>query len=261
MPAGLWGWPLEPFYPVLFFDVLRINVQEGSKEIKKSVYLALAIQKDGKKELLGAWIEQSNDAKFCMNIMDELRNRGLQDALIAVVGGLPGFPEAITAVFPKTEVQQCIIHLVRNSVNIISNKDRMALTGDLKKIYLAPNAKAAASALEDFSKTWDAQYPLISKSWQNRWTEVIPFLKFKPEIRKAIYTTNAIGSVNSAFQRVVKNKQAFTNDEEAMKFLATALQDIAKRWTKPIRDWRAALNQFAGIYGDRVPYDAAADTK
>jgi hypothetical protein len=250
--VGWWVLALEPFYPVLFFDSLWINVQEGSGVIRKAVYLVLAIRKNGQKEVLGMWVEQNKEVKYWMSVMNELKNRGLKDALIAVVDGLTGFPEAITAVFPKTEVQQCIIHLVRNSVKFLP-ENRQAVTDDLKKIYLAPNEKAAASALEDFSKTWDAKYPMISKSWRNRWAEVIPFLKFKPEIRKAIYSTNAIGSINVAIQRVVKNRQPFTNEEEAIQFLCTAMPEIAKHWTNPIRDWRAAVNQFAGVYGDRVP--------
>ena len=185
------GRALETFYPVLFFDALRINVRDGATVVKKAVYLALAIRLDGQKELLGMWIEQNEGAKFWMGIMNELKNRELQDALIAAVDGLTGFPEAITAVFPKTEVQLCIVHMVRNSVKFVSYKDRKAVTSDLKKIYLAPSEELAASALDDFVKTWDAKYPMIAKSWRSRWTEVIPSLKFNPEIRKAVYTTNA----------------------------------------------------------------------
>jgi transposase-like protein len=244
---------LEPFYPVMFFDALRINVREGTQVVKKSVYLALAIRMDGQKELLGIWIEQNEGAKFWMGIMNELKTRGVQDILIAAVDGLTGFPDAINTVFPKTEVQLCIVHMVRNSVKYVPFKDRKAVTGALKKIYLAPSAELAEAALDEFAAAWDAKYPMITKSWRTRWNEVIPFLKFSPEIRKAIYTTNAIESVNYTIQKIIKNRQSFPTDEAAMKLIFMGLQHIAKKWTMPIRDWGAALNQFAIIYGNRVP--------
>jgi transposase-like protein len=244
---------LDPFYPVLFFDALRINVREGSQVVKKSVYLALAIRTDGQKELLGLWIEQNEGAKFWMGIMNELKTRGVQDILIAAVDGLTGFPDAINTVFPKTEVQLCIVHMVRNSVKYVPFKDRKAVTGALKKIYLAPSAELAEAALDEFASTGDAKYPMIAKSWRTRWNEAIPFLKFSPEIRKAIYTTNAIESVNYTIQKIIKNRQSFPTDEAAMKLIFMGLQHISKKWTMPIRDWGAALNQFAIIYGDRVP--------
>jgi transposase-like protein len=245
--------PLERFYPVLFFDALRVNIRDEGHVSKKSVYLALAIRLDGQKELLGLWIEKNEGARFWMGIMNELKSRGLSDTLIACVDGLTGFPEAINAVFPDTDVQLCIVHMVRNSVKYVSYKDRKEITGDLKKIYLAPSEDAASQALEDFSAKWDKIYPSISKSWRNRWAELIPFLKFSPEIRKAIYTTNAIESVNYTLQRELKPRQCFPNDEAAMKLVFMTLQRISKRWTMPIRNWGAALNQFAIIYEDRVP--------
>jgi transposase-like protein len=185
------GRALDPFYPVLVFDALRINVREGSQVVKKSVYLALAIRMDGQKELLGLWIEQNEGAKFWMGIMNELKTRGVQDILIAAVDGLTGFPDAINTVFPKTEVQLCIVHMVRNSVKYVPFKDRKAVTGALKKIYLAPSAELAEAALDEFASAWDAKYPMIAKSWRTRWNEVIPLMKFSPEIRKAIYAANA----------------------------------------------------------------------
>jgi transposase-like protein len=247
------GRVLEPFYPIIFFDALRTNIREGSQVVKKSVYLALAIRLDGQKELLGIWIEQNEGAKFWMGIMNELKTRGVKDILIAAVDGLTGFPDAINTVFPKTEVQLCIVHMVRNSVKYVSFKDRKAVTGALKKIYLAPSAELAEAALDEFASAWDFKYPMISKSWRTRWNEVIPFLKFSPDIRKAIYTTNAIESVNYTIQKIIKNRQSFPNDEAAMKLVFMGLQHISKKWTMPIRDWGAALNQFAIIYGDRVP--------
>ena len=244
--------PLEPFYPVIFFDALRVNIRDEGHISKKAIYLALAIRLDGQKELLGMWIERNEGAKFWMGILNELKNRGAQDFLIAAVDGLSGFPDAIHAVYPDTEVQLCMVHMVRNSVKYVPHKDRKAVTTDLKEIYLAPSADAAETALERFSEKWDRKYPAISKSWRSRWSEVIPFMKFSPEIRKAIYTTNAIESVNYTLQRNLKTRQSFPNDEAAMKLIFMILRRISKRWTMPIRNWGEALHQFAVIYGDRV---------
>jgi transposase-like protein len=247
------GRALEPFYPVVFFDALRANIRENATVVKKSVYLALAVRMDGQKEILGLWIQGQEGAKFWSGILSELKMRGVKDMLIASVDGLTGFPDAINAVFPNTEVQLCIVHMVRNSVKYVSYKDRKAVTADLKKIYTAPSAELAETALDDFAKTWDPKYPLISKSWRNRWLEVIPFLKFSPEIRTAVYTTNAIESVNYTLQKVIRHRQSFPNDEAAMKLLFMALKNISKKWTMPFRNWGSVLNQFAVIYGDRVP--------
>ena len=245
---------LEPFYPVLFLDALRVNIRDEGTVVKKSVYLALAIRLDGQKELLGLWIEQNEGAKVWMSIMNELKNRGVQDILLAAVDGLTGFPEAISAVFPKTEVQLCIVHMVRNSVRFVPYKDRKAVTAGLKTVYLAASAEAASEALDAFALVWDKKYPMICKSWRNRWNEVIPFFKFSPEIRKAVYTTNAIESVNYTIQKVIKHRQSFPNDEAAIKLIFMGLKNISRKWTMPIRDWGFALNQFAIIYGeDRVP--------
>ena len=205
--------PLEPFYPVMFFDALRVNIRDEGHVSKKSVYLALSIRLDG----------------------------------------LTGFPEAVNAVFPETEVQLCMVHMVRNSVKYVPYKDRKAVTADLKEIYLAPSADAAESALNRFAEKWGRKYPSISKSWRNRWSEVIPFMKFSPEIRKAIYTTNAIESLNYTLQRNLKTRQSFPNDEAAMKLIFMILRRISKKWTMPIKNWGEALHQFALIYGDRVP--------
>jgi transposase-like protein len=245
--------PLEPFYPVVFLDALRVSIRDEGHVSKKSVYLALAIRLDGQKELLGMWIEQNEGSKFWMGILNELKNRGVRDILIAAVDGLTGFPDAIAAVFPKTEVQLCIVHMVRNSVKYVPYKDRKAVTTDLKEIYLAPSEDAAKTALEKFAGKWDGKYPAISKSWCNRWNEVIPYMKFSPEIRKAVYTTNAIESVNYTLQRNLKTRQSFPNDEAAMKLMFMILQRISKRWTMPIRNWGEAMHQFSVIYGDRVP--------
>jgi transposase-like protein len=245
--------PLESFYPVLFLDALKVNIRDEGHVIKKSVYLALAIGLDGQKEVLGLWIEQNEGSKFWMGILNELKNRGVNDILVAAVDGLTGFPDAINVVFPDAEVQLCMVHMVRNSLRYVPYKDRKAVTVDLKEIYLAPSADAAADSLERFSEKWDKKYPTISRSWRNRWNEVIPFMKFSPEIRKAIYTTNAIESLNYTLQRNLKTRLSFPNNEAAMKLIFMILQRIKKKWTMPIRNWGEALNQFALIYGDRVP--------
>jgi transposase-like protein len=211
--------PLEPFYPVVFLDALRVNIRDEGHVSKKAVYIALAIRLDGQKEVLGMWIEQNEGSKFWMGILNELKNRGLEDILIAAVDGLTGFPDAINAVFPKTEVQLCIVHMIRNSVKYVPYKDRKAVTTDLKEIYLAPSGDAAEAALEKFGEKWDGKYPAISKSWRSRWNEVIPYMKFSPEIRRAIYTTNSVESVNFTLQRNLKTRLSFPNDEPAMKLI------------------------------------------
>lgn len=244
---------LESFYPILFLDALVINAREDSKVVKKSIYMALGVNMEGKKELLGLWIDQSEGAKFWLRILNELKNRGLQDVLVAAVDGLSGFPEAIAAVYPKTEVQLCIVHMVRNSLKFVPFKDRKAIAADLKKIYGAASEEAAVDELEAFSARWDSKYPMISRSWKTRWPELTPFFKFPPAIRKVIYTTNAIESLNFSVRKITKNRQSFPTADAAMKLIFMALQNISQRWTMPIRDWGSALNQFAILYGDRVP--------
>jgi transposase-like protein len=244
--------PVEALYPVMFFDALRVNIRDEGHASKKSVYLALAVRLDGQKELLGMRSEKNEGAKFWLGILNELKNRGVQDILLAAADGLTGFPDAVNAVFPKTEVQLCIVHMVRNSVKYVPYKDRKAVTADLKEICLAPSEDAAAGALERFAEKWDAKHPAISKSLRSRWTEIIPYMKFSPEIRKAVYTANAIESVNYTLQRNLKTRQSFPNDEAAMKLIYMILQRISKRWTMPIRNWGEALHQFSLIYGDRV---------
>jgi len=245
--------PLESFYPVLFFDALRVNIRDEGHVSKKAVYLALAIGLDGQKEVLGLWIEQNEGSKFWMGILNELKNRGVNDILVAAVDGLTGFPDAINTIFPKTEVQLCMVHMVRNSLKYVPYKDRKAVAADLKKIYLAPSEDSALAALDSFSEKWNKKYSSISRSWRNRWSEVIPFMKFSLEIRKAIYTTNAIESLNYTLQRNLKSRLSFPNNEAAMKLIFMILQRMKKKWTMPIRNWGEALNQFALIYGDRVP--------
>jgi len=213
---------LEPFYPILFLDALVINVRENGKVVKKSIYMALAVNLEGRKELLGLWIDQSEGAKFWLRILNELKNRGLQDVLIAAVDGLSGFPEAIATVFPRTEVQVCIVHMVRNSLKFVPFKDRKAIATDLKRVYAAASEELAVEALEAFSRRWDAKYPMISRSWKSRWAEVTPFFKFPEPIRKAIYTTNAIESLNYSVRKITKNRGSFPTADAAMKLVFMA---------------------------------------
>ena len=243
---------LESFYPILFLDALVINVREDGKVVKKSIYMALAVNLEGRKELLGLWIDQSEGAKFWLRILNELKNRGLQDVLIAAVDGLTGFPEAIAAVFPKTEVQLCIVHMVRNSLKFVPFGPK-AIAAGLRKIYTAPSEEMAVDELEAFSNRWDPRYPMISRSWKSKWPDLTPFFKFPETIRKVIYTTNAIESLNFSVRKVTKNRQSFPTADAAMKLVFMALQNISTKWTMPIRDWGAALNQFAILYGNRVP--------
>jgi len=244
---------LDSIYPVLFMDAIRLNIREDAQVKKKVIYLALAIRLDGQKEILGLWVSENEGSKFWLAVMNELKNRGVKDVLIACVDGLTGFPDAIATIFPKTDVQLCMVHMVRNSCKFVSWKDRKVVASGLKNIYLAASEEAAMQAMDNFSKAWDKKYPVISKSWRNRWSEVIPFLKFSPEIRRAVYTTNAIESVNYAIRKSTNNRLSFPNDEAALKLVFMTLQRIAKKWTMPIKDWGSALNQFSIIYGDRVP--------
>lgn len=244
---------LETSYPIVFLDALMINVREDGKVVKKSIYMALAINWEGRKELLGLWIDQAEGAKFWMRVLSELKNRGLQDILIAVVDGLSGFPEAIATIFPKTEIQLCIVHMVRNSLKFVPYKDRKAVAADLKAIYASPSEEAALATLDIFAAKWDSRFPMISRSWRMCWPEVVTYFKFPEMIRKAIYTTNAIESLNYTVRKVTRNRLSFPSAEAAMKLVFMALQNISKKWTMPIHEWKSALGQFIIFYGDRVP--------
>jgi transposase-like protein len=215
--------------------------------------MALAINWEGRKELLGLWIDQAEGAKFWMRVLSELKNRGLQDILIAVVDGLSGFPEAIATIFPKTEIQLCIVHMVRNSLKFVPYKDRKAVAADLKALYASPSEEAALAALDIFAAKWDSRFPMISRSWRMCWPEVVTYFKFPEMIRKAIYTTNAIESLNYTVRKVTRNRLSFPSAEAAMKLVFMALQNISKKWTMPIHEWKSALGQFIIFYGDRVP--------
>ena len=244
---------LESVYPVVFLDAIVVKIRDGGHVVKKSIYLALAITLEGRKELLGLWIDQSEGAKFWLGILNELQNRGLKDILIAAVDGLTGFPEAIRTVFPGAQVQLCIVHLVRNSLRFVPYKDRRTVAVGLKKVYTAPTEEAALAALEEFSKDWDVKYPMISRSWKARWTEIAPFLAYPAEIRRVMYTTNAVESINYSLRKVTQNRLSFPNADAAMKLVYMALQNISVKWTMPIKDWSQALNQFAIMFNGRVP--------
>lgn len=244
--------PLDRMYPIVFFDALFTKGRSDGKVVRKSVYIALGINQEGQKEALGMWLAETESASFWMSIMTELSNRGLEDILIAAVDGLKGFPEAINAVYPDTNIQTCIVHMVRNSTKHVSYKDRKVLCADLKHIYKAPTEKEGQMALDDFSKKWDSKYPMISRSWRNNWEKLNEMFKYPEPIRKVIYTTNAIESLNSSLQKVLKKRSAFPTDDAIYKVLYLALTNVSKKWSMPIRDWGAALNQFAIYFEGRV---------
>ena len=244
--------PLDACYPLVFFDAIRVKVRDEGFVRNKAVYIALGILPDGTKEILGIWIEQTEGAKFWLRVMNELKNRGVGDILIAVVDGLKGFPEAINAVFPQTVVQTCIVHLIRNSMGFASWKDRKAIAQSLRGVYRATNAEAGLVALEAFEEgPWGQKYPAIAQSWRRHWEQVIPFFAFSEPIRRIIYTTNAIEALNSKLRRAVRTRGHFPSDEAAMKLLYLVLNHAAQEWKRAPREWFEAKTQFAVIFGDR----------
>lgn len=244
--------PLDGLYPIVYMDALQFKVRDGGQVRNKAVYLAIGVNMDGMKEVLGIWIAQTEGAKFWLQVVTELKNRGVDDILIACVDGLKGFPEAIETVYPKTEVQLCIVHMVRHSLKFVGWKQRKEVAADLRKVYTAATEKAAETRLAEFAAKWDERFPMISRSWQANWARVIPFFAHPPEIRKVIYTTNAIESLNMSLRKVTKARSSFPNDDAVLKLLYLALRNIATRWTRPIQNWKAALNRFAIVYEDRV---------
>lgn len=244
--------PLDALYPVIFFDCLRVKIRDEGVVRNKAVYLALGVRLDGCKEILGLWIEQTEGAKFWLRVMNELKARGLQDILIAVVDGLKGFPEAINTVFPETQVQTCIVHLLRYSLSLASWADRKRLVPGLRAIYRAATVEEAQDRLDDFASQWDQKYPSIAASWQRNWEQVIPMFAYPPEVRRVLYTTNAIESLHAQVRKVIKNRGHFPNDEAASKLIYLALRNIEKKWKMPAREWKGALNQFAVLYGERI---------
>jgi putative transposase len=243
--------PLDSVYPILFLDCIVVKSREEGKVCNRSVYLALGVNMEGQKELLGIWIAQSEGAKFWLGVITELKNRGVKDIFIACVDGLKGFPEAIESVFPNTQIQLCIVHLIRNSVKYVNWKDRKLICEDLKTIYTSATEQQAEGALDTFGRKWDSKYPTISQMWRKNWERVIPFFDYPEDIRKVIYTTNAIESLNRSLRKVIKTKGAFPNDASILKIFYLALTHIAKKWTMPIRAWKAALSQFAIRFAGR----------
>ena len=244
--------PLDAVYPIVYLDCIHVKVRDGAVRAK-AVYLSIGITLTGEKEVLGLWLSPNEGAKFWLQVVTELKNRGVQDIFVACVDGLKGFPEAIEAVFPATTVQLCIVHMVRHSLNYVSWKRRAEVAADLKRIYISATVEEAELRLGEFEAKWDADYPPIGQSWRRHWERLTPFFDFPPEIRKVIYTTNAIESVNYSLRKLTRHRGAFPSDEALLKLLYLALRNNSKKWTMPIRDWKAALNQFTIRYAERLP--------
>jgi putative transposase len=244
--------PLDSVYPIIYLDCIHVKVREGAVRVK-AVYLAIGITLAGEKEVLGMWLAQTEGAKFWLQVVTELRNRGVQDIFIACVDGLKGFPEAIEAVFPKAAVQLCIVHMVRHSLNYVSWKRRAEVAADLKRIYQSATLDEAEQRLGEFEAKWDEEYLPIGQSWRRNWTRLTPFFDYPPEIRKVIYTTNAIESVNMSLRKLTKNRGSFPSDEALLKLFYLALRNISQKWTMPIRDWKAALTRFTIQFEERLP--------
>ncbi len=251
--VGAWqARPLEPMYPVVFFDALRVKIREDAVVRNKAIYLALGILPDGTRDILGLWIENTEGAKFWMKVFNDLKTRGVADILIAVTDGLKGMGEALGAVFPSTTLQTCIVHLIRNSLDYASWKDRKLLAAALRPVYTAPSAEAAEQALNDFERgVWGQRYPTVTAAWRRAWDRVIPFFAFPPEVRRVIYTTNAIESVNSRLRKIIKTRGHFPSDDAASKLIWLALRNITADWSRSAREWKLAMNQFAILYEER----------
>jgi putative transposase len=247
--------PLDPVYPVIFFDALRVKIRDEGLVKNKAVYVALAFNTDGEKEVLGLWIEQTEGAKFWLKVMNELKLRGVNDILIAVVDGLKGFPEAITTVFPQTLVQTCIVHLIRNSLAFVTWKDRKTIMPSIRAVYQAENADMALIRLEEFEAEWGKRYPAIGQAWRRSWEHVVPFFAFAPAIRKMIYTTNCVEALNRSLRKIIKTRGSFPTDEAAFKLLYLAIKNAGVHWRRPI-EWTAAMGQFAIQFGDRFASSA-----
>jgi len=245
--------PLDPIYPILYLDALQVKVKDQGRVSNKAIYLAIGVNISGIKEVLGMWASENEGAKFWLSITTELKNRGVKDIFIACVDGLKGFPEAIETIYPKTQVQLCLVHLVRFSLAYVSYKDRKALAADLKLVYRAATVEEAEHKLTEFAEQWDARYPSIAKSWRLNWARIVPMFGFPEDIWRAVYTTNAIESLNMSLRKVIKTRASFPNDEAAFKLLYLALRNIAKKWTMPIPHWSQAMNAFSIIFEGRVP--------
>jgi putative transposase len=243
---------LDAVYPIVYLDCIVLKIRQDKQVINKAVYLALGVNMDGHKELLGLWLSENEGAKFWLNVLTELQNRGVKDILIACVDGLKGFPDAINTVFPSTQIQLCIVHMVRNSVKFVPWKDYKPVTADLKQIYQSVTEEEALLALDQFSERWDEKYPQISRSWRAHWNNINTLFNYPEDIRKAIYTTNAIESLNSVIRKAIKKRKLFPTDDSAKKVIYLAIQDASKKWTMPIKNWKSALNRFMIEFEQRL---------
>lgn len=245
---------LAPVWPIVYFDGIVVHVRGANGRVAQhTIYVALGVNLQGYKELLGLWLGENEGAKFWLGCLTDLKSRGVSDIFVACIDGLSGFPEAIRAVFPQASVQLCLVHLVRAALRYVSTADSKAVVADLKKIYRAATVLEAEQALEAFSQAWDAKYPTIAKQWRAKWADIIPLFDFPPSIRKAIYTTNAIESVNSVIRKFTRNRKIYPNEESALKIIYLAIREASQKWTMPIRHWRTALNHFAILYEGRLP--------
>ena len=244
--------PLDAVYPIVYLDCIVVKIRQDKQVINKAVYLALGVNMDGHKELLGLWLSENEGAKFWLSVLTELQNRGVKDILIACVDGLKGFPDAISAVYPATQIQLCIVHIVRNSLRYVPFKDYKAVAANLKQIYKAATEDEALQALDEFAERWDEKYPQISRTWRTHWQNLNTLFNYPEDIRKAIYTTNAIESLNSVIRKATKKRKLFPTDESATKVIYLAIQAASKKWTMPIRNWKPALNRFMIMFEERL---------
>lgn len=244
--------PLDEVYPIVYLDGIVIKVRQDKQIIRKTMYIALGINLEGRKECLGLWLSENESSKFWLGVLNDIQSRGVKDILIASVDGLTGFPEAINAVFPQTDIQLCIVHMVRNSLKYVGYKERKEVAADLKQIYQSITEEEALLALEQFETKWDAKFPSIGKSWRNHWDNVSTLFLYPEAIRKAIYTTNAIESLNSVIRKAIKNRKIFGHDNSAFKIVFLAIESASRKWTMPIRDWNSAMNQFIILHEERL---------
>jgi len=245
--------PLEALYPIIYLDALYVKMRHEGRVENRAVYVAVGIKLDGLKDVLGLWTGNAEGAKFWLTILTELKNRGMKDVFIACVDGLTGFPEAIETVFPMTIVQLCIVHMVRNSLNYVNWKERKFVAADLRAVYTAPTAEAAQQELRRFGEKWDKKYGSIRSMWERHWERIIPFFAFTPEIRKVMYTTNAIESLNMSLRKIIKTRGSFPSEQAALKLLYMALKNVVAKWQRNgVRGWYEALNQFTLLWGDRI---------
>lgn len=262
--AGVQEWrtrPLQSVWPILYLDALFLKVRDEGRVVKKALYIAVGVNLEGHKELLGLWLGESEGAKFYLQLLNELASRGVEDIFIACVDGLKGLPEAIESVFPRTTVQTCAVHLVRHSLSFVSHKERKAVAADLKTIYQAATETEALQALEKFQIKWDKKYPVISRSWRANWARVKPMFELPADIRRVVYTTNVIESLNFSLRKIIKGRNAFPNDDSVYRLIYLGLEQISRKWTMPIKNWKVALQQFAILYEDRLPLEALGTNK